>query len=129
MSSRKPYNDRAGYVASLRSGKGGGWVVIYEAEAAGIDTGTRYAVSCEQHGSVVGETSVPKARRAMKAPQNFCEECRARGAAVKLTPPPDLAPGLGCFPMDGETEQYAINQRWLRGEISTEAHDAGRWSC
>lgn len=28
----------------------------------------------------------------------------------------------------GSLEQYAINQRWLRGEISTEQHDAGQWS-
>lgn len=25
-------------------------------------------------------------------------------------------------------EQYAINQRWLRGEIDTATHDAGMWS-
>jgi hypothetical protein len=25
-------------------------------------------------------------------------------------------------------ERYAIHQRWLRGEIDTPTHDAGRWS-
>lgn len=73
---RKPYNDRAGYIASLRSGLNRGWVVIYEAEAQGIDTGTRYAVVCETHGEIVGETSLPRARASMKNPGDFCGGCR-----------------------------------------------------
>ena len=28
-STRKPYNDKSGYIASMRSGANKGWVVIY----------------------------------------------------------------------------------------------------
>ena len=37
MSKRKPYNIKAGYIASLRSGINKGWVVIYDAEKASLD--------------------------------------------------------------------------------------------
>lgn len=74
---RKPFNDRAGYRASLRSGAGKGWVVIYEADAQGVDVGgARYAISCETHHTLVGASSMPAARATMKDPQSFCEECR-----------------------------------------------------
>lgn len=79
---RKPYNDRAGYKCSKRSAVGNGWVVIYEATEAGIDVGgLRYAVVCEAHGTNIGESAMPRARLSMKAPENFCDECRkAKGA-------------------------------------------------
>jgi len=74
---RKPFNDREGYKASLRSAAGKGWVVIYDADAAGIDVGgDRYAVSCEAHGTIVGDTSMPRARLSMKMPEQFCDGCR-----------------------------------------------------
>lgn len=75
MTKRKPYNDREGYIASLRSGADRGWVVIYEAEKAGLDDSCgRYAVVCETHKVIVNTTSMPKARHTMKA-VDFCEEC------------------------------------------------------
>ena len=74
---RKPYNDRAGYVASLRSGANRGWVVIYEAEAQGLDTdGCRYAVVCETHSTICAAKSLKRAREIMKD-VDFCEECAA----------------------------------------------------
>ena len=72
---RKPHNDRAGYVASLRSGADRGWVVIYEADSQGLDVGARYAVVCESHGTCTGAGSMMKARRIMKS-VDFCEECQ-----------------------------------------------------
>jgi hypothetical protein len=75
MSSRKPYNNRAGYIASRRSGIDRGWIVIYAAADAGIDVGTcRYAIVCETHGTIVGATSMQSARQIMKA-VDFCEQC------------------------------------------------------
>lgn len=74
-SKRKPYNDREGYIASLRSGKNKGWVVIYNAKEAGLDDSDgKYAVVCETHSTIVNTTSLPKARQAMKYP-DFCEGC------------------------------------------------------
>lgn len=77
MSNRKPYNDRAGYIASLRSGAGRGWIVIYDATRANLDASAgRYAVSCETHSVLANVSSMPKARSAMKCP-DFCEACAA----------------------------------------------------
>ena len=76
-SKRKPYNLDAGYIASLRSGKGRGGVVIYNAKKQGIDDADgKYAVVCQTHHSIVNATSLPKARGAMKFPESFCEGCR-----------------------------------------------------
>lgn len=71
-SSRKIYSGNAGYIAQKKFN--GAYIVIYLASEAGIDTGTKYAVSCETHNCVVGATSLPKARAIMKSP-DFCELC------------------------------------------------------
>jgi len=84
-SRRKPHNQDAGYVASLRhptiKGTPGkaydGWTVIYEAEEQGIDVGgARYAVVCWTHGAIAAEERLASARMSMKWPANFCESCR-----------------------------------------------------
>lgn len=75
MSTRKPYNDRAGYVASRRNEINRGWVVIYVAAEQGIDdAGGKYAVVCETHSTILNTTSIPSARPCLKVP-DFCEEC------------------------------------------------------
>lgn len=75
MSKRKPHNEDAGYIASLRSGLGRGWVVIYNAVQAGLDaTGGKYAIVCQRHNTITNTTSLPKARKIMKA-VDFCEAC------------------------------------------------------
>ena len=72
---RKPYNNRAGYIASLRSGINRGWVVIYNAKEADLnDTDGKYAVVCQTHNTIINTTSLPKARSAMKS-VDFCEGC------------------------------------------------------
>ena len=74
-SKRKPFNDRAGYKASKRSGANRGWCCIYIAADQGIDVdGCKYAVVCETHGTICGATSMPKARSLMKSVE-FCEQC------------------------------------------------------
>lgn len=81
MSKRKPYNNKAGYVASRRNDINQGWVVIYVAADQGIDTSDgKYAVVCEKHSTICNTSSIPKARPFLKRPE-FCEECmsEARG--------------------------------------------------
>ena len=83
MSIRKPYNDKAGYIASLRAGANRGWIVIYDAAQAGLDAlAGRYAVSCETHNVLVNVSSLARARSAMKYP-DFCEECSSTGICLE----------------------------------------------
>lgn len=87
MSTRKPYNNCAGYRCSRRSGANRGWIVVYEAKDAHLDVGgDRYAVSCETHNTLTGATSMPQARKTMKWPE-FCEACMK-----VLDPHPDREP-------------------------------------
>lgn len=81
-STRKPFSKFAGYVASLRSaGKPGaakrGWVVIYEAGPAGLDTSAgKFVVICEAHGQTTYNASLKQSRPEMKDPTTFCIYCR-----------------------------------------------------
>lgn len=82
MSNRKPYNNLAGYKASLRSGPlqsdgKRGWVVIYDAKLAGLCAlGGRWATVCETHSTIANHTNLPTARKFMKSgSHNWCEEC------------------------------------------------------
>ena len=77
-SKRKPYNNRAGYIASLRSGLNHGWVVIYDAVSQGMDVDGRYAIVCETHSTLIGATSLKQARQVMKDPNFFCEGCEKK---------------------------------------------------
>lgn len=75
MSNRKPYNDKAGYVASRHNMINNGWVVIYVAKEQGLeDEAGKYAVVCELHKTLTFVTSIPKARPMLKCP-DFCEDC------------------------------------------------------
>lgn len=77
-SRRKPYNDRPGYVASLRSGANRGWVVIYLTAEQQMDVEAgKYMTVCEQHSLMSYHPSLPKARADLKDPTAFCPECRA----------------------------------------------------
>lgn len=82
-SKRKPYNDLAGYVASRHNLINNGWVVIYLADAQGLDpAGGKYVVVCETHNTLCNFPSLKKARPFLKYPE-FCEDCmneaRAKG--------------------------------------------------
>ncbi len=75
MSKRKPFNDRAGYVASRKNNINRGWVVIYIATQQGLDNSDgKYAVVCEKHSIICNTSSIPKARPFLKHPE-FCEQC------------------------------------------------------
>lgn len=72
---RKPHNQDAGYIASLRSGLNKGYIVIYNTEEQGLSSNDgKYAVVCQTHNQIVNTTSLPKARASMKCP-DFCSEC------------------------------------------------------
>jgi hypothetical protein len=77
MSKRKPHNQDTGYRAERRNPLCGGHVTIYEASEQGIDTdGARYAIVCSAHATIGHATSMVSARVLMKAPHNFCLDCR-----------------------------------------------------
>lgn len=76
---RKRHSQEAGYVAERMNPYFPGYkVVIYIAQDQGIDaSGEKYAVVCDAHAMQGGAPSVPKARRMMKSPEEFCLDCRA----------------------------------------------------
>lgn len=65
-----------------------GWVSVYEADPAGIDSedGGKWAVVCEQHGTVLQVETIRGATQdARRGSAEFCEECRsAAGEVVEL---------------------------------------------
>lgn len=79
MKNRKLHNEEAGYIAErVNPNVPGTKVVIYVAAEQGIDAGPyKYAVVCDAHSTICGESSVPRARVIMKAPEEFCGGCRA----------------------------------------------------
>jgi hypothetical protein len=76
MSKRKPFNDRAGYVASRKNPLTGVHNVIYIASEQGIDADAKYVTVCEAHCQMVSATSIPRARLDMKDASQWCSECQ-----------------------------------------------------
>lgn len=76
---RKQHNQSAGYIAErMNPFLPGKKVVIYLAAELNMDVGgNKYAVVCIAHNTLVGVPSIPRARIAMKNPDEFCEECSA----------------------------------------------------
>jgi hypothetical protein len=66
MSLRKPYNDNAGYVASLKA-RIGGHIVIYDARKMEIDSDHRWVVMHEPSSLHVSVSNLPLARDLMKS--------------------------------------------------------------
>ena len=75
-SARKPHNLNVGYVCEIRNRKTGvGYVVVYDRNKGfDCDADGRYVVVCETHGTMVSDTSLPRARLSMKSVE-FCQEC------------------------------------------------------
>ncbi len=78
ITGRKVHNREAGYIAERTNPHiAGTKVVIYIASKQGMDVGdNKYAVFCDIHSTLVGTTSIPKARILMKQPEQFCDGCR-----------------------------------------------------
>jgi len=76
MARRKQHSSEAGYIAERTNPFAPGTkVVIYDAGKQGLDVDGKYTVVCDAHATMVGDTSVPRARILMKRPDNFCEFC------------------------------------------------------
>ena len=86
MGKRKQHNNDAGYIAERMNPYAHGTkVVIYYADQQGLDTGgNKYAIVCTAHGTIVGDTSLPRSRSSMKDPANFCEDCRELKDQLRL---------------------------------------------
>ncbi len=76
MSNRKPFNDRAGYVASKINPLTDISNVIYIASEQGIDSDKKYITVCEAHHTMVSSASIPLARIDMKDASKWCETCK-----------------------------------------------------
>jgi len=80
--SRKIHSDELGYVAERKNPFASGKITIYIAAQQGIDVAPdKYAVVCDAHATIVGVSSIPKARQFMKHPE-FCEECMDAAATI-----------------------------------------------
>ena len=72
---RKIHSTEPGYIAERKNPYAPGKVTIYIAAQQGIDVAPdKYAVVCDAHATIVGTSSIPKARQFMKHPE-FCEKC------------------------------------------------------
>ena len=90
----KVHSNEPGYIAErYNPSRCGKKVVIYASEVGVpnrenlrrqmMDITQKYAVVCMAHDSVIGATSVPRARTLMKTPATWCQGC---GAASCHTP-------------------------------------------
>ena len=132
MSTRKPYNDNAGYIASRHNQINGGWVVIYVAAEQGIDAGYdpltgkdyKYATVCETHATICGTSSIPKARPFLKFPE-FCEACmddaRAQGM---LGPASPNDPGPDVIDAVVTSDDWQADQAFYADEAYDDATDS-----
>ncbi len=75
MTNRKPFNDRAGYLASRINALTTIHNVIYLAAEQGIDADGKYITVCEAHGQMVSSTSMSQARVDMKDASQWCSKC------------------------------------------------------
>lgn len=75
---RKKHSEESGYIAERANPHvKGSKVIIYIAVKQGMDVGNnKYAVFCDAHSTLIGTTSIPKARILMKQPEQFCDGCR-----------------------------------------------------
>lgn len=84
---RKQHAAQSGYISErMNPFVRGTKVVIYLASEQDIDAdGCKYAVVCHAHGSIVGTTSIPKAREIFVQPDSFCDDCRELASFGKET--------------------------------------------
>lgn len=76
---RKRHNKEPGYIAErMNPYVPGTKVVIYRAcEQRLCNSGGKYAVVCDAHGTIDNTTNIPWARKLMRLPDEFCLGCRA----------------------------------------------------
>lgn len=67
--SEHPNADDAGFIYGAKH------AVVYDSVEQGVDAGSKYAVVCE-HGNLVTDDSLVRAKQSARWPWNFCEKCR-----------------------------------------------------
>jgi hypothetical protein len=73
----KPFNDCAGYIASRKNPFTEGWLVLYDAQQAGMEvSGGPYATVCETHGTIANHRTLALARSHLPTAA-WCEACTA----------------------------------------------------
>jgi len=125
MSIRKPYNQKLGYVASLKL-PNGEYAVIYDNKNGqlGIDTGgLRWVTVREPKGNMIASSSLPLARGIMKewrydikqmnSTQQICKNC---GDPVKL----GVCLKYRCQPTGGNTMKCDHNWTLHKGVLGYE---------
>lgn len=85
--SRREFSTHAGYISSRRTAKDKGWNVLYRAEEQGIpaEDGGKYAIVCQQHGSLLQVNDLRGARSALRFP-DFCDCCTEQCARYNDCP-------------------------------------------
>lgn len=78
-------SSHAGYVGHAVYKATGARIVVYVAQEQGLDVDGRYAVVCELHSTLAGETSKRRALRDMRRPE-FCEDCMNGMTTTQTTP-------------------------------------------
>ena len=67
----------AGRVHTRKNPMTGTQVSVYHSDQAGMDSsgGTKYHAVCEDHGMMIGERSIDRAKSAALDSASWCEEC------------------------------------------------------
>ncbi len=83
MTLQRQLRGNAGYVSSRRNQITGNFCTVYNAKAAQIDAGAKWATVCEEHGTVMGSHTQALARAALDAPADWCEGCQLRVKGIR----------------------------------------------
>ena len=76
MTPRPDKNVYAGLRRTYRNRITGGWIGLYDGEAAGLDTEPgRWQTVCEEHGTVCAHRTFEIARSFASVAAEWCEEC------------------------------------------------------
>lgn len=84
--SRVPKNmDEYGRVWRGKNPDSGTALSVYHSESAGMDysDGTKYSAVCEDHGCIMGETSISGAKSAALDSVSWCPDCQEASDTLK----------------------------------------------
>jgi hypothetical protein len=78
-------NGFAGLVHQRTNPNTGTKVSVYHSEQAGMDSseGTKYSAVCEEHGMIMGVSSISSAKSAAIDSPSWCDDCRDAETAKK----------------------------------------------
>ncbi len=92
MAKEYALNGFAGLVHQRKNPHSGTKVSVYHSEQAGMDSsdGTKYSAVCEDHGMIMGVSSISAAKSAAIDSPSWCDDCRDTETA-KLKGPSNLS--------------------------------------